>query len=603
MRIKQRSPSAGYTLIEAVIAAALLSVVIFGLVRFMSKVNPFLQRSLVRQTVGRESRIAMDLIRQYLRNARARTVRISAHDANSQYPNSQIDFAFQTPLPSGATAYQMYLSNGAIYGVEKNPSGGVQPAKVLASHVANLTFTGDTQDPSLVNVSIQVDVPVVTNGKTDNSTIVLPNQTIRMVDVFEPSNANVTQPPDTGVSLVACPSIRAAGGTVTATWSKIQPASPGDWIGLYRSTDANSGQANTVENDWMNTSGSKIPDVAHEYGTKPFLINGPINGAKLIPPNQGVSSGVYQLRLFQQQNAGFSIARATVTVVPPIPLQANATWYTPLDTLTAQWSGIPNPEKSGQLIMVPRDQADEDNTSNIKESRYLDCQQTLPSSKPPRSNTCSFSIPPSAGLGWFELRLVADECTPASRNLLARSKPFEVQQGASLEVSGSYDPCSTVSVKWTNSHATPNDWIGLYKSGAPDLPGNVFSGVWWYVNCSPTPGPVGITQTCNFVLPASLPVNTYVFRLFYNDTYVRLAESNPFGPPAPPPACDGDSNQSPGWVCQTDGNCWTDSSGNLRTPKGDSCNLCCYAGHTTPVFHNCSNNDPTPPSYRTCAGP
>jgi hypothetical protein len=71
---------------------------------------------------------------------------------------------------------------------------------------------------------------------------------------------------------------------------------------------------------------------------------------------------------------------------------------------------------------------------------------------------------------------------------------------------------------------TGTDWIGLYAAGAPD---SAYL-VWIYVNCTVTPGPPAAAGACVLQPPAGLAGGTYELRLFSNDTFVRLATSNPF---------------------------------------------------------------------------
>jgi len=83
-------------------------------------------------------------------------------------------------------------------------------------------------------------------------------------------------------------------------------------------------------------------------------------------------------------------------------------------------------------------------------------------------------------------------------------------------------PGDTVTVSWSGIPSpTATDWIGLYLEGTDDLQ---FID-WNYVSCSKTPGSPSASGSCPFVIPNVAP-GTYRLRLFANDSFTRLAESN-----------------------------------------------------------------------------
>ncbi len=77
---------------------------------------------------------------------------------------------------------------------------------------------------------------------------------------------------------------------------------------------------------------------------------------------------------------------------------------------------------------------------------------------------------------------------------------------------------NSVTATWTNiSNPTSKDWIGLYTPGTADTAN------WaWRYTTGARNGDVP------FTLPATLPPGTYELRLFANNSYTRLAKSNPF---------------------------------------------------------------------------
>ena len=56
-----------------------------------------------------------------------------------------MDFVLQTPLPSGATAYAIYLMNGGLYTQEFVPPAGARPKQLLTSNVTALEFAGNSE--------------------------------------------------------------------------------------------------------------------------------------------------------------------------------------------------------------------------------------------------------------------------------------------------------------------------------------------------------------------------------------------------------------------------------------------------------------------------
>ena len=86
-------------------------------------------------------------------------------------------------------------------------------------------------------------------------------------------------------------------------------------------------------------------------------------------------------------------------------------------------------------------------------------------------------------------------------------------------------PGGTVTTTWSGIPApTPGDWIGLYVPGS----GNTAYLAWIFVSCSQSPGAALAAGSCPFTIPGGLTPGSYELRLYANDTYARLATSNPF---------------------------------------------------------------------------
>ena len=87
-----------------------------------------------------------------------------------------------------------------------------------------------------------------------------------------------------------------------------------------------------------------------------------------------------------------------------------------------------------------------------------------------------------------------------------------------------------VTATWSNiSNPAPMDWIGVYTPSAADAA--YLS--WAYVNCQQTPGAAAASGSCALPGTSSLSPGTYQFRLFRNDSLVKLATSNNFAVSAP----------------------------------------------------------------------
>jgi len=85
-------------------------------------------------------------------------------------------------------------------------------------------------------------------------------------------------------------------------------------------------------------------------------------------------------------------------------------------------------------------------------------------------------------------------------------------------------PGSSVTATWSGiGSPTTMDWIGLYVPGSADT---TFV-AWMYVSCLQVPGGALAAGSCPLVIPNTLTPGTYELRLMANNSYVRLATSNP----------------------------------------------------------------------------
>ncbi len=163
------------TLIVAAMATAILAVV----AKILFSNVTFFKRMAVRQMVNQDSRVGLERIQQMIRKGRAETLVIST-PAGSTVPNSKVNFELQTPLPNGTTAYSVYLDpvTHTVYG-----NNFIQAPQVLAKNVTALIFTGNSMDPAVVSVSLQIDAFWDdTKDLSRSSSILIPNYRVQMVE-------------------------------------------------------------------------------------------------------------------------------------------------------------------------------------------------------------------------------------------------------------------------------------------------------------------------------------------------------------------------------------------------------------------------------------
>ena len=177
-----RRRSSGMTILETTFVAAIAAIIILALVRFVSRTMPVFRRLSVRQQVLLDSRTCIDSIVQMLNAGTAKSLAISTPSGTAVVPNSRVDFALETPLTSGTTAYAIYLDNNTVYRQDFALNGPREP-RPLATHVSGLMFTGDSRDPAIVTVTLRMDAPWDASGDpTHVTTLLVPNQVAHLVE-------------------------------------------------------------------------------------------------------------------------------------------------------------------------------------------------------------------------------------------------------------------------------------------------------------------------------------------------------------------------------------------------------------------------------------
>ncbi|HZC67059.1 MAG TPA: hypothetical protein VE201_00430 [Nitrospirales bacterium] len=87
----------------------------------------------------------------------------------------------------------------------------------------------------------------------------------------------------------------------------------------------------------------------------------------------------------------------------------------------------------------------------------------------------------------------------------------------------------TVTATWSGIAApTSTDFLALYVPGTSDQAYLA----WIYLSCSKSPGAPAAAGSCPFTIPSGLTPRSYELRLYANNTYTRLATSNPFDEPS-----------------------------------------------------------------------
>jgi prepilin-type N-terminal cleavage/methylation domain-containing protein len=173
----------GYTLVEMVFTALILGLVMLALSNLFQPMERYFLQLRMSQQMSSDSRVGMDIIIKSLQQGVPASLwycscqppaptatdpnpyvacfnpPCPAPDSSSSVPpNSQIEF----DLPGGTTHYAIYWSSGAaVMRISLNPSAALPNGKlvfaprVIANHVTNLNFTGDSNDPAVVTVSLQ----------------------------------------------------------------------------------------------------------------------------------------------------------------------------------------------------------------------------------------------------------------------------------------------------------------------------------------------------------------------------------------------------------------------------------------------------------------
>lgn len=287
------------------------------------------------------------------------------------------------------------------------------------------------------------------------------------------------------------------GGSTTVSWSGLQFAEPGDWIGLYDSQLA-------PVNAYLDY---RFINCSQTAGASPS------NGSCVIPVPPG--PGQYQLRLIA---ANTTTVLNTTTFVKPIvgagTFTATPGTPAPGATISVAWNTIGTPTGRDWIGLFPTGAG----ADAFLDWKFVNC--TRSATVAVASGSCSFTAPALAGP--YEVRLYSNN----GSNLLNQASVTVAApvQGTLSASPASVAASSSVTVSWSGITPSVKDWIGLYANSSAGASSFL---LWSYTSsCTHTPGGSALASgSCTFAMPTTAG-STYEFRLFSNDGDTRLATSN-----------------------------------------------------------------------------
>jgi prepilin-type N-terminal cleavage/methylation domain-containing protein len=168
----------GMTLLESMLALTILVIIAVAFVKLLAPNIGFFKKAEGRLQGNSEARKTMETVRRLLGNGKASTVSILT-PTNTAPPNSQISFE---SLDGFSYVISWVAPNSVqVQRTPTPPAAGTTVTNIIANNVTGLMFTLDFRDPAVINVSLQVDIPLDQSGTgTSVYTILQPNQSIRM---------------------------------------------------------------------------------------------------------------------------------------------------------------------------------------------------------------------------------------------------------------------------------------------------------------------------------------------------------------------------------------------------------------------------------------
>ena len=297
----------------------------------------------------------------------------------------------------------------------------------------------------------------------------------------------------TSNSMSANPTTAGTGGTVTASWTTVNPTST-DWIGVYAT-----GAANTAYQNWL------YDDSCLQTS------NGSASSGGSCPIQLPSTPGTYELRLLADNGYTLLATSQTITV-NAAALTANPTAVSTGGSVTASWSNVGTPSSTDWIGVYATGAA---NTAYQGWLYDDSCNQTG-NGTTTGGGSCPIRLPTTPGT--YELRLFSNN----GYTLLATSQTITVNAPTLTASATAVGTGGSVTASWSNvGNPTSTDWIGVYATGAANT---AYQGWLYDDSCNQTSN--GTTPgggSCPIRLPTT--PGTYELRLFANNGYTLLATS------------------------------------------------------------------------------
>jgi len=271
------------------------------------------------------------------------------------------------------------------------------------------------------------------------------------------------------------------------------PASPLDWVGLYRTTTGDDGYI-----AWQFLNGTKTaPSTGMNGATLQFM-------APITPDT-------YEVRFFTN-NTFVRLATSSAVTVTPVPasvtLAASAlSLGAPIGFSIA--GGLASP--TDWVGLFPSSASD----TGYVAWQYLN-GRTIPPMIGVSAATLQFASPTAPGT--YELRFFSSNTSIR----LATSGTVTLTSTASVTVTTPAVTAALIKFVVAGGPSNRGDWVALYSSASPD---SAYI-AWQYMNGATSHPATGIAGASLWFLAPST-AGTYELRFFSNDTFVKLATSGP----------------------------------------------------------------------------
>jgi len=274
-----------------------------------------------------------------------------------------------------------------------------------------------------------------------------------------------------GANLKASPNSVVAGDQLTVTFSGA-PGNLKDFVALYRTG-----------------VGDKEGYVTYQW------LQGKTTGTLTFTAPS--TAGTYEFRMFRN-NTWFKLGTSNVVTVIPLSLTVSPASVSSGQSITVTFSGAPGNLKDFVAMY---------HTGVGDKEGYVTYQWLQGNT----TGTLTFTAPSTAGTYEFRMFLnntwkklaTSNSVTVAGSMITLEASPTTISQG------------DTISVYYSGAPGNSYDWVGMFEIGAENSKFIYRQFLW------------GTTSdTLLFTAPQNI-ASTYEFRLFRNNTYEKLATSNP----------------------------------------------------------------------------